>query len=46
VNVMVPRGPHAAAQVDVTAAMEERPHNRGLRLPVIDTSDPFAAVEV
>ena len=46
VNVMVPRGPNAPAHVDVTAAMEERPHNRGLRLPVIDTSDPFAGVEV
>ncbi|MBL0213413.1 MAG: 4Fe-4S binding protein [Myxococcales bacterium] len=46
VNVMVPRGPAVPAQIDVTAAMDERPHNRGLRLPVIDTSDPFAEVEV
>jgi Fe-S-cluster-containing dehydrogenase component len=46
VSVMVPRGPTAPANVDVTAAMEERPHNRGLRLPVIDTFDPFAEVEV
>jgi Fe-S-cluster-containing dehydrogenase component len=46
VNVMVPRGPTAPAHVDVTAAMAERPHNRGLRLPVIDTFDPFAEVEV
>jgi Fe-S-cluster-containing dehydrogenase component len=46
VNVMVPRGPNAAVHLDVTAAMAERPHGRGLRLPVIDTDDPFAAVEV
>jgi len=46
VNVMVPRGPAAPSHVDVTAAMEERPHSRGLRLPVIDTTDPFAEVEL
>ena len=46
VNVMVPRGPGVPSHVDVTAAMAERPHNRGLRLPVIDTNDPFAGVEV
>ncbi len=46
VNAMVPRGPTAPAHVDVTAAMAEHPHNRGLRLPVIDSSDPFAEVEV
>ena len=34
------------SHVDVTAAMEDKPHNRGLRLPVIDTRDPFAEVEV
>ncbi len=46
VNAMVPRGPTAPTHVDVTAAMDEHPHNRGLRLPVIDTADPFAGVEV
>jgi Fe-S-cluster-containing dehydrogenase component len=45
VNVMVPRRA-VAAHIDVTAAMEERPSNRGLRLPVIDTSDPYAEVEI
>ncbi|HET7506615.1 MAG TPA: 4Fe-4S dicluster domain-containing protein [Kofleriaceae bacterium] len=45
VNVMVPR--HATpSHVDVTAAMSDHPRNRGLRLPVIDTSDPFAEVEI
>jgi len=34
------------SHVDVTAAMEDRPRGRGLRLPVIDTADPFAEVEV
>jgi hypothetical protein len=34
------------SHVDVTAAMAERPHNRGLRLPVLDDTDPFAEVEV
>jgi len=46
VNVMVPRQPTTPMQIDVTAAMGERPHNRSLRLPVIDTRDPFAEVEV
>ncbi len=46
VNVMVPRGPTAPTHVDVTAAMADRPHNRGLRLPVLDSTDPFAEVEV
>jgi hypothetical protein len=45
VNAMVPRRA-VPSHVDVTAAMAEAPHNRGLRLPVIDTSDPFAEVEV
>jgi Fe-S-cluster-containing dehydrogenase component len=45
VNVMTPRRA-VPAHVDVTAAMEDRPSNRGLRLPVIDMSDPFAEVEV
>jgi Fe-S-cluster-containing dehydrogenase component len=46
VNVMVPRRPTTPMHIDVTAAMEERSHGRSLRLPVIDTSDPFAEVEV
>jgi len=46
VHTMVPRGSAAPVHVDVTAAMEQRPHGRGLRLPVIDTPDPFAGVEV
>ena len=45
VNVMVPKTA-TPAHVDVTAAMEERPRNRTLRLPVIDTRDPFAEVDV
>jgi Fe-S-cluster-containing dehydrogenase component len=45
VNVMAPRRA-VPSHVDVTAAMDERPHNRGLRLPVIDSGDPFAEVEV
>ncbi len=45
VNVMTPRRA-TPSHVDVTAAMADKPHNRGLRLPVIDTSDPFAEVEV
>jgi Fe-S-cluster-containing dehydrogenase component len=45
VNVMTPRRA-MPAHVDVTSAMEDRPHNRGLRLPVIDTTDPFAEVEI
>jgi Fe-S-cluster-containing dehydrogenase component len=53
VNVMVPRRPEAAAIVDVTAAMDERPQNRMVRLPMAPTgpaaaaaADPFAEVEV
>ncbi len=45
VNVMTPRRA-VPAHVDVTAAMDEHPSSRGLRLPVIDRSDPFAEVEV
>jgi Fe-S-cluster-containing dehydrogenase component len=46
VNVMVPRRKATPMHIDVTAAMDERPHGRSLRLPVIDTTDPFAEVEV
>lgn len=45
VNVMTPRRA-VPSHIDVTAAMEDKPHNRGLRLPVIDNDDPFAEVEV
>src|SRR5690554_5763283 len=45
VNVMVPRRA-APSHVDVTAAMDARPGLRAARLPVIDTLDPFAEVEV
>jgi len=45
VNVMTPRRA-VPSHVDVTAAMEDRPTARGLRLPVIDTRDPFAEVKV
>jgi Fe-S-cluster-containing dehydrogenase component len=45
VNVMVPRRA-VPSVVDVTAAMDDKPTNRGLRLPVIDERDPFAEVEV
>jgi Fe-S-cluster-containing dehydrogenase component len=47
VNVMVPRKPAAPTHIDVTAAMDERPPARSVRLPVIaDDPDPFAEVEV
>ncbi len=48
VSVLVPRKPGAPVHVDVTAAMDERPRSRGLRLPVVgaDSVDPFAEVEV
>ena len=47
VNVMVPRQPAAPPQIDVTAAMDERPPSRAVRLPVVsDDPDPFAQVEV
>jgi Fe-S-cluster-containing dehydrogenase component len=45
VNVMTPRRA-MPSHIDVTAAMEQQPTSRGLRLPVIDSSDPFAEVEV
>jgi hypothetical protein len=34
------------SHLDVTAAMDDKPATRGLRLPVIDSADPFAEVEV
>ena len=48
VNVMVPRRAAPPLQLDVTAAMSERPPSRAIRLPVVggDTVDPFAEVEV
>ena len=46
VNVMVPRDRATPNHVDVTAAMDDRAHNRTVRLPVVDTRDPFAEVEV
>ena len=49
VNVMVPRRPSAPPIVDVTAALDERPAARSIRLPVTGTPahpDPFAEVEV
>lgn len=53
VNVMVPRGPGTPAHVDVTAAMDERPAKRTVRLDVLrdgpavlDGADPFSDVEV
>ncbi|MEP6860311.1 MAG: 4Fe-4S dicluster domain-containing protein [Deltaproteobacteria bacterium] len=45
VSVMTPKRA-VPSHVDVTAAMDDKPHNRGLRLPVLDTADPFAEVEV
>ncbi len=54
VNVMAPRRPGRPPLLDVTAAMDERPAARGVRLQVLPSSDvvgasrddPFAAVEV
>jgi Fe-S-cluster-containing dehydrogenase component len=49
VNVMVPRGAAPPPMVDVTAAMDERPLNKTVRLAVISggaPTDPFEAVEV
>lgn len=50
VSVMVPRGPARAPHLDVTAAMQQQPERRSLRLPVhnsqVDSLDPFAEVEV
>ena len=45
VNVMTPRRT-MPSHVDVTAAMDDHAHGRGLRLPVIDNADPFAEVDV
>jgi Fe-S-cluster-containing dehydrogenase component len=48
VNVLVPRRPTAPPQIDVTAAMDDRPQSRTVRLPVVPAkpADPFAEVEV
>ena len=49
VNVLVPRTAPPATIVDVTAAMDERPQNRTVRLTVLPaaaTADPFDGVEV
>jgi Fe-S-cluster-containing dehydrogenase component len=56
VNVMVPRGQVAPPHVDVTAALEDAPRSRDVRLNVLgsgpaaplsgDAVDPFAGVEV
>jgi Fe-S-cluster-containing dehydrogenase component len=48
VNVMVPRRPAAPPLIDVTAAMDERPASRMVRLPVVPArpADPFEEVEV
>jgi len=49
VNVMVPRGSAPPPMVDVTAAMDERPLNKTVRLAVISggaPTGPFEAVEV
>lgn len=48
VNVLVPRAPVPPPIVDVTAAMDERPATRTVRLQVLppQAADPFSAVEV
>jgi len=49
VNVMVPRRPAAPPLVDVTAALDEAPTARSIRLPIAGAGahpDPFAEVEV
>jgi Fe-S-cluster-containing dehydrogenase component len=48
VNVLVPRRPASPPPIDVTAAMEERPQLRTVRLPVVPSqqADPFEEVEV
>jgi Fe-S-cluster-containing dehydrogenase component len=48
VSVMVPRAPTPPPVLDVTAAMDERPATRTVRLPLAppDAGDPFAGVEV
>ena len=44
---MVPRREAPPPTIDVTAAMEEKPPGRAVRLPVFsDDPDPFAEVEV
>ena len=52
VNIMVPRQAARPVLVDVTAAMDERPKNRAVRLPLANDgrvaaeADPFAEVEI
>ena len=49
VNVMVPRRPSPPPIVDVTAALDDAPAPRSIRLPIAGTPshpDPFAEVEV
>ena len=49
VQVMVPREPTPPPLLDVTAAMEDEPKRRQVRLPLHDAhdvADPFAEVEV
>jgi Fe-S-cluster-containing dehydrogenase component len=50
VKVMVPRGPAPTPLLDVTAAMDDEPPRRVVRLPLHgaarDVSDPFAEVEI
>jgi Fe-S-cluster-containing dehydrogenase component len=53
VNVMVPRAAATPHHIDVTAAMEDRPHPRSVPLDVVSGApaampgdDPFAGVEV
>jgi Fe-S-cluster-containing dehydrogenase component len=48
VNVLVPRRPTTPPPIDVTAAMDERPQLRTVRLPVVSSKqpDPFDEVEV
>lgn len=49
VNVLVPRRPSPPPIVDVTAAMDDSPAARSVRLPIAGTpayADPFAEVEV
>jgi Fe-S-cluster-containing dehydrogenase component len=49
VKVMVPRGPAPTPLLDVTAAMDDEPQRRVVRLPLHgarDLSDPFAEVEI
>ena len=49
VTVMVPRRPSAPPLIDVTAALDEQPAPRSIRLPIAGAPahpDPFAEVEV